>query len=517
MVVKLPFSPGRSGFTPALQLAYDSSSGNGPLGFGWSLGLPTIARKTDKGLPQYCDGDESDVFILTGAEDLVPVLDPTDGPQTLTRTVYGTSFQIAFYRPRIEGLFSRIERWTATDTGLTHWRTVSRENVTTLYGRDPGSTIVDPADPTKIFSWHICRSWDDKGNVASYGYAAEDSAGIDRAAAHEANRTPQTRGVQIYLKTIQYGNLQPYFPDWTAAEETALPADWLFSMVLDYGDHASEPPTPQADQPWPLRPDPFSTYRSSFEVRTYRRIQRLLFFHNFPDEPTAGPNCLIRSLDFVYSDQQTPPDPRSPIYTFLVSVTQTGYRQSDQGPVTRAMPPLEFTYSQPEIQQDVLTLDPDSQGNLPEGLDGSRFRWVDLDGEGLSGILTDADTGWYYKRNLSANNLVAQPDGTMMARASFGPVETVADLPSRSDLSGVRLLDLSGSGRLDVVDLTDPDPGFFERTQDGTFEPLQRFAALPALDWSDPNVKFIDVTGDGLADILMTEDGLFTFYASLVR
>ncbi len=352
--------------------------------------------------------------------------------------------------------------------------------------------------------------------MASYGYAAEDSAGIDQAAAHEANRTPQTRGAQIYLKTIRYGNLQPYFPDWTAAKETALPADWLFSVVLDYGDHASEPPTPQPDQPWPLRPDPFSTYRSRFEVRTYRRIQRLLFFNNFPDEPTAGADCLTRSLDFVYSDQQTPPDPRSPLYTFLVSVTQTGYRPGDQDPVTRAMPPVEFTYSQPEIQPGVLTLDQESLGNLPEGLDGSRFRWVDLDGEGLSGILTDASTGWYYKRNLGANNLIAQPDGTLMARASFGSAETVAGLPSRSDLSGVRLLDLSGSGRLDVVDLADPDPGFFERTQDGTFEPLQRFAALPSLDWSDPNVKFIDVTGDGLADILMTEDGLFTFHASLV-
>jgi Salmonella virulence plasmid 65kDa B protein len=62
-----------------LQLAYDSSSGNGPLGFGWSLGLPAITNKTDKGLPRYCDGDESEVFILAGAEDLVPVLGPAGG------------------------------------------------------------------------------------------------------------------------------------------------------------------------------------------------------------------------------------------------------------------------------------------------------------------------------------------------------------------------------------------------------------------------------------------------------
>ena len=143
------------------------------------------------------------------------------------------------------------------------------------------------------------------------------------------------------------------------------------------------------------------------------------------------------------------------------------------------------------------------------------YQWADLDGEGLSGILSPADGAWYYKRNLSAANLVAQPDGTVAARASFGPLETVTHLPSRSDLAGVRLLDLSGGGHLDVVDLAGPDPGFFERTEDATFEPLQRFAALPALDWSDPNLTFIDLTGDGLADILMTEDGLFTVYASL--
>ena len=122
---------------------------------------------------------------------------------------------------------------------------------------------------------------------------------------------------------------------------------------------------------------------------------------------------------------------------------------------------------------------------------------------------------WYYKRNRSAGNLIPLPDGTSVARAQFGPAETVAVLPSRGDLSGVRLMDLAGSGRLDVVSLSEPDAGFFERTADAGFEPLHRFAALPELDWSDPNVAFIDVTGDGLADILITGDRLYTVYESL--
>ena len=497
-----------------LQLAYDSGSGNGPFGFGWSLGLPAITRKTDKGLPLYCDGDESDVFILAGAEDLVPVLDAAGGRKTLTRTVYGAPIQIAFYRPRIEGLFSRIERWTATDTGVSHWRTISRDNVTTLYGADPASRIADPADPAQIFSWHICRTWDDKGNAAIYSYAAEDSAGIDLAAAHEANRTAAGRAAQTYLKTIQYGNLQPYFPDWTAPQETRAP-DRLDVLAWSSTTATTRamPPAPQPDQPWPLRPDPFSTYRAGFEVRTYRRVQRLLFFNNFPGEPTAGADCLVRSLDLVYSDQQAPADPRNPIYTFLVSVTQTGYRPGRR----RASPPgrcrrSSSSYSQPQIQPAVLTLDPDSQANLPEGLDGGT---LPVGRPRRRGPVrhpqpTPAEPGTTSGTSAPAT-WSRSPTGRSAARASFGPLETVAApaVPRRPvRRSGCSTWPAAAASTWST---------WPARTRASSSGPKTRPSSrcsgsprCPALDWSDPNVTFIDVTGDGLADILMTEDGLFT-------
>src|SRR5438552_5920022 len=74
MTVPIATSPGRSDFGPQLSLPYDSGAGNGAFGFGWHLTLPAITRKTDKGLPQYRDSEESDVFILSGSEDLVPLL-----------------------------------------------------------------------------------------------------------------------------------------------------------------------------------------------------------------------------------------------------------------------------------------------------------------------------------------------------------------------------------------------------------------------------------------------------------
>jgi hypothetical protein len=72
--VPINTSVARQEFGPQLSLSYDSGSGNGPFGYGWSLSVPRITRKTDKGLPQYIDDANSDVFIISGAEDLVPVL-----------------------------------------------------------------------------------------------------------------------------------------------------------------------------------------------------------------------------------------------------------------------------------------------------------------------------------------------------------------------------------------------------------------------------------------------------------
>ncbi len=107
--IPITASPGRAGFGPQLSLSYDSGAGNSPFGFGWSLNLAQITRKTDKKLPHYNDADESDVFVLSGSEDLVPELNE-DGSRFVDTTTAPDSV-IHRYRPRVEGLFARIERW----------------------------------------------------------------------------------------------------------------------------------------------------------------------------------------------------------------------------------------------------------------------------------------------------------------------------------------------------------------------------------------------------------------------
>lgn len=544
MTVPIATSPGRSGFRPQLALSYDSGAGNGPFGFGWSLSLPAITRKTDKGLPKYQDTENSDVFILSGSEDLVPTLIKNAAGKweieiIPDRTVNGQVYRIRRYRPRIEGLFARIERWSnIKKPDEVFWRSISKDNVTTWYGKTDESRISDPNDKSRIFSWLICQSYDDKGNVIVYHYKPENPDNVDLAKAHEKNRTDNTnRTANRYLKRVCYGNREPYLPKLTETEwpqppdliSAGGPPNYYFEVVFDYEDgHYTEAAPdaegrvfaqsvcyPPASAKWSPRVDPFSSYRSGFEVRTYRLCQRVLMFHHFPDE-LGTPDCLVRSTDFTYSYENDPNDVRNPIYSFLDSVSQSGYLRQSMTYLKKSLPPVEFTYSKPEIQDLVEEVDPESVENLPIGLDGTAYQWTDLHGEGIPGILTEQAGAWYYKRNWSP--IPEQlPDGSEVVKAKFSALETVALKPNVALSSGAQFMDLAGDGQPDLAVLDGPMPGLFEHDLEEGWEPFRPFTSRLNREMRDPNLKFVDLDGDGHADVLITEDDAFVWHPSLAE
>jgi len=531
MSIPIATSPGRSGFGPKLSLSYNSGAGNGPFGFGWHLSLPSITRKTDKGLPQYRDAEESDVFILSDAEDLVPVFekdqqnnwvsDSSGNPVFQEQEIDG--YKVRLYQPRVEGLFARIERWSRLLDGDVHWRTLSRNNILTLYGKDQNSRIADPNDQTRIFSWLICETRDDKGNAVIYEYKPEDGVNVDLTQVQERNRGDENsalRQANRYLKRIYYGNTVSLLnngqrPHFLTTDDLAK-ANWMFEVVLDYGEHNLAAPQPDDNGNWFCRNDPFSSYRSCFEVRSYRLCQRILMFHNFPNEQNVGANCLVRSTDFVYrntrnnaADQQL----GNPIASFIASATQNSYRRSSSVYLKKSLPPVEFEYSDAIINEDVENINPEALENLPIGIDGITYQWRDLYGEGVSGIFTEQTDGWFYKRNLSP---IVDPKTQSENRVQFEPMQCVNQKPNASiNSNGIQFMDLAGDGKPDAVMFDDPMPGFFKLNENEKWVAFYPFKSKPNCSIKDPNLKFIDLNGDGFADILITEDQFFTWFPSL--
>ncbi|MGD2086307.1 MAG: SpvB/TcaC N-terminal domain-containing protein [Candidatus Aminicenantes bacterium] len=493
----LPVSPARD-FSPALVLRYNSGAGNGPFGLGWRVTVPSISRKTEKKLPRYDDITGTDTFILSDAEDLVPVLkEPTAEEDSWQlheepRDENGLNYRVRRYRPRIEGLFARIERWQNIGDGMIHWRTISRDNVTSIYGKSPDSRIADPQDPGKIYQWLLEFTYNDKGDCINYVYKSEDLVNVNPGAVHEKNRLSGVAGfTNRYLKKIQYGNKTPYKPPLPEEPPPGLP-EFMFETVLDYGEHDATQPLPDDTGDWLCRTDAFSTYRPGFEVRSYRLCQRVLLFHHFAE--LGGEPCLVRSMDFTYKNQAG--------ITYLEEIVQSGYiKQADGTYVSKSLPPLVFSYQSPRWNTKISSIDKDQLDQAPRGIDNRDYQWIDLYGEGISGILAEQENAWFYKRNLGNGH--------------FTPGVSVVEKPSFTGLSAgnLQVQDLEANGKRFLVCQQEPVRGFFEMTAEEEWLPFRPFEHMPNINFNDPNLKYIDLDGDRRADILISENQVFCWYA----
>jgi hypothetical protein len=499
----LPLSEAR-GFSAAVELSYNSGAGNGVFGLGWSLSVPSIKRKTEKELPQYIDAIDSDTYILSGREDLVPeyktdnsgnFLKDGDGHYILNDfdvTFSGIVYRVRRYRSRIEGLFSRIERWTEKSTGFIHWRVISKDNVTSLYGKNPAARNADPVNTKRVFEWFPEFTYDDKGNAVLYEYKPEDGAGINPSFVHNKNRTngiaPFTN---TYLKRILAGNKTPYT---NQGEVFPAAGQFLFETVFDYGERdALNLPFPEV-KAWDFRADAFSEYRSGFEIRTCRLCKRVLLYHHFNELP--GGSALVKSLDLTYDNNG------ENRFTFLKKATLTGYTKHDDSSYTqKSFPPFSFDYQKMEWNTDVKTMAQADVVNTPFGIDGLNYQLVDLYSEGLPGILTEQSAAWFYKSNLGGGHFTAPT--LVLSKPSFNGLKT-----------GLQLVELEANGIKQLVNWQTEPKGFFELSDEEEWRSFVPFELQPAINISGKQTRLLDLNGDGIADVLITEQDVFTWYPS---
>ena len=269
--VPIALPPGRSGFQPQLSLVYSTGNGNVPYGLGWSLTIPGVSRKTSKGIPRYQDDPdlrhEGDTFILSGAEDLVPVAET----EAITR-----------YRPRTEGLFARIEHHALSETN--HWELRSKDGLVSIYGThfsltDDDAVIANPDHRAQVFSWKLTKTIDPFGNKIQYEYERDSGDTIN----HHWD--------QLYLKRIQYAEYTKPIPNGNPADK------FLIFVTFIYED----------------RPDSFSDHRAGFEIRTHADRER-----------------LGRTYRLIYLDQRGLPNEQLPLNaaSLLCQVLVEGHDQA---------------------------------------------------------------------------------------------------------------------------------------------------------------------------------------------
>jgi RHS repeat-associated protein len=144
--VAIDVPPGVGGFVPDIALRYSSGAGNGELGIGWTLGMPSVERSTEHGLPRY---DDRDVLVLRGmgggSEELVKL---TDGS----------------YRFRVEGAFVRGRQ---RQDGS--WEFRNRSGVRFRFGQ-AGAVL---ADGERVFAWYLTEQEDTFGNRIRFAYESD--------------------------------------------------------------------------------------------------------------------------------------------------------------------------------------------------------------------------------------------------------------------------------------------------------------------------------------------------------
>ncbi|MDP3146533.1 MAG: SpvB/TcaC N-terminal domain-containing protein [Bacteroidota bacterium] len=452
--VPIAVPPGRNSFQPELTLGYSSGNGNGVFGIGWALGIPGVMRKTSKGIPIY--EDKSDVFILSGAEDLVPVKIEKE------ILIGDIGYEKTFYRPRTEGLFARIIRHKKTN-GEHYWEVRSKDGLISWYGtqglvsNDP-AIIADPENRNNIFSWALTKTEDTFGNVILYSY--------DRTLVPSAisGNDPHSYD-QIYLASIKY-------------------AQYLAGSVTKY--------MCEVKFIYEERPDSFSNYKQGFECRTTKRCTKIETYTN------AASLIKTKTYHFKY-----PAELPLNGATMLESVMVEGHNGSEN----EGMPPLNFSYSLFDpVKRDLKEI----SGPFPvNSIAEPGFELVDITGNGLPDLLQLNGVARYWT-NKGSGKFSPPKD------LNIAPGITV--LPSvkaeGAGIPGIAFIDANGDGRTDLLVLNGISPGYFP----GAFQKVwdengfRPYTQAPSFSLGDPEVQLIDLDGDGVTDVLRNGAKFECFY-----
>lgn len=498
----IPVSGGR-GADPQLALTYNSQSGNGPLGLGWSMGHGQISRRTNKGTPRYDDDDE----IIGHDQQICTKERNVDGSlkSRIETTFNGKDIgrhTVVRYTPEVESDFSIRERWEPmhpTDPTIklpTFWLVSGPDGSLHMYGKTADSRVADPQNPLRVATWLLCETMTAHGEHIYYQYKRDDK---------DPDNFRDYRS-QRYLHRLLYGNFSASQDLYCWTLENPGELDWHFHLLFDYGERSTSLSVkPDYDvpgtQPWPVRPDASSAFGHGFEIATRRRCEQVLMFHYFPTETEDDP-VLVRRLLLKYNEH---------IADWSYSLLTSAYYQA-WGPGgdddVELSPPVQFEYAPLELDQTPTPLF--AEENMP-GIDGGQhYHCVDLYGEGVPGFLCRYDQAWYYREPVRGKS---GPDDI-----AYGPWSVLDNIPVINSKKPVMqiLTTLSGSGRFDWLTAQPGFAGIRSMNPDRTWSEFKEFDQTPT-ELFGAFAQFGDLANEGLMSVALIGPRSVRFYRSNVE
>ena len=200
---------GRQGMQPNLALTYSSSGGNGWLGVGWDISIPSITVETRWGVPRYNSNWESEVYVYEGEQLVTYDSDSGRFREMAHRTNDTISISrlggnVRFYPRKDESFDSIVRHGSGPDS---YWWTVTHKNgVTDYYGKYASDNGVNNScvlrktenvarnDRGAIAHWALAESIDPDGNSVRYYYRIAYSRGSSNG----------SWGKQIYADSVSY-------------------------------------------------------------------------------------------------------------------------------------------------------------------------------------------------------------------------------------------------------------------------------------------------------------------------
>ncbi len=463
--VPIAVPPGVAGHDPELALSYNSGSGNGFLGIGWSLDLPTIERQLDKGLPRYTGAGEpsstEDTFLF-GSEELVPLSDGT-------------------YRCENESQFIRFRKIASQPGGpVDAWEASLPTGGVMIFGASPRDRVTrtggDPASFADTYRWAISAHSDTSGNTIQYEYQrfAPESSGL------------------LYPSRIEYarfGSNTHHRIEFTYSGSERFPGQ---------------------------RADVFSDFRAGFEIRTSKLLREIAAY-------TDGQ--LVRRYVVGYTPDATLEPPGEGVnlgFSQPRSVTQFDRTGSDNN----YLPPMRFAYTRfNTVSGGNISGQPLFKA-VTGGQNFLRFgpAWtevIDINSDGLPDFISSGFGSWYAYLNRGDGHFSDEvpftahsTDGTDQANGKRldDPAITLADL----DGDGITDLLQKGASSQRVLmhrNLNDfCAPSTLDTAEVVRWGPETEFSAelqtveFGALNISDPSLRMLDLNFDKRTDVMRPFD-----------